>query len=65
MDHICTYCALVGTFKVCAKCKNTHYCSKKCQIADWSEHKLECRRKYSPIMHFVEWEQNFKRMARL
>ncbi|WWC72282.1 uncharacterized protein I206_106244 [Kwoniella pini CBS 10737] len=26
----------------CSKCKVLHYCSKECQISDWSLHKYEC-----------------------
>jgi len=28
----------------CARCKRTHYCSRECQKADWSVHKLTCRK---------------------
>lgn len=27
---------------VCAKCKVTRYCSRKCQTADWPDHKHQC-----------------------
>ncbi|KAL1488056.1 hypothetical protein ABEB36_015425 [Hypothenemus hampei] len=26
----------------CSQCKNTWYCSRSCQVADWSSHKLNC-----------------------
>ncbi|KAF8576570.1 hypothetical protein K439DRAFT_1538752 [Ramaria rubella] len=28
--------------QVCSKCKHTHYCSAKCQKADWKIHKKGC-----------------------
>ncbi|KAF9126515.1 hypothetical protein BGX30_015218, partial [Mortierella sp. GBA39] len=28
--------------KRCAKCKNAWYCSKECQIANWTSHKVIC-----------------------
>ena len=27
----------------CARCKQARYCSKACQVAHWSSHKLECK----------------------
>lgn len=39
----------IGTCKVCSKktkytCErcNTFYCSRTCQVTNWSKHKLEC-----------------------
>lgn len=29
-------------FKLCARCRMVRYCSKECQSADWSRHRLEC-----------------------
>ena len=31
------------TFKHCARCKVTLYCSRRCQRHDWASHKLFCR----------------------
>jgi len=28
----------------CNGCKTTCYCSKECQVADWPDHKLECKK---------------------
>ena len=30
------------TIQKCARCFTAYYCSRECQIADWSNHKLEC-----------------------
>jgi len=30
-------------FKKCSRCENIYYCSKECQVADWSEHKQFCK----------------------
>jgi hypothetical protein len=40
----CCICAEPGG-KHCTTCKSRHYCSKKCQLVDWSErgHKAQCR----------------------
>lgn len=31
-------------FKQCGRCKNIRYCSKACQKAHWSTHKLVCKK---------------------
>ena len=31
--------------KRCEKCKNTHYCSRECQIQHWNVHKSQCEAK--------------------
>lgn len=27
---------------LCARCQTVRYCSKECQVSDWSTHKLKC-----------------------
>ncbi|KAJ3043135.1 hypothetical protein HDV00_005751 [Rhizophlyctis rosea] len=29
-------------FSLCGKCKRRRYCSRECQVGDWSSHKREC-----------------------
>lgn len=48
LDHIihanCGYCrAKPQVMKKCGGCKAIHYCSKECQVAHWSEHKVLCK----------------------
>ncbi|KAL4077707.1 hypothetical protein J3A83DRAFT_4475246 [Scleroderma citrinum] len=31
-----------GALFVCSRCKGAKYCSKKCQVQDWKEHKKDC-----------------------
>ncbi|RSL99565.1 hypothetical protein CEP52_009682 [Fusarium oligoseptatum] len=41
----CNKCNKSGSevsLKHCAKCKQTHYCSRECQKADWKAHKKVC-----------------------
>lgn len=28
----------------CSRCKKTYYCSEQCQINNWSQHKLLCKK---------------------
>lgn len=45
----CNYCGQMSTtntggpYKKCSRCKQVRYCSKRCQVDDWSLHKEECR----------------------
>lgn len=34
----------VASLDCCQKCQLTYYCSRKCQLWDWKEHKKVCRR---------------------
>jgi len=46
-DEQCSYCHLQPPkdkpFSKCNKCRNTSYCTRKCQKSDWSKHKETCR----------------------
>jgi ankyrin repeat protein len=43
-----THCAKPGCdgagAKKCARCLKVYYCTRECQLANWSAHKAECRR---------------------
>ena len=36
-------CLEAGTQR-CSRCKQTNYCSKECQRADWKKHKKQCKK---------------------
>lgn len=33
-----------GKVSVCSRCRSVSYCSKECQVADWKQHKVFCRK---------------------
>lgn len=43
---VCNLCEkVVGNRKAvmaCSRCKTSYYCSRECQVQDWSEHKKKC-----------------------
>jgi hypothetical protein len=32
-------------FKCCSKCKEVYYCSRECQVSNWSVHKVRCKQR--------------------
>ena len=40
-DRICGVCGNTSSF-ICGRCKRSKYCSRKCQLEDWSNHKNMC-----------------------
>lgn len=44
---VCAHCGNVGERKLlkCGRCKETSYCGKACQNADWKQHKIHCKAK--------------------
>ena len=36
-------CGKTGKWKQCNRCRCAMYCSRECQVADWSGHKLRCK----------------------
>ena len=58
----CQHCNKLETsnggrlFKKCVRCKRVCYCTKNCQMRDWTKHKIECRMPndwYIEIWHMV------------
>lgn len=43
----CSFCKQTSSvkFKVCGKCKNVYYCSRRCQRENWTYHKQRCGKK--------------------
>jgi hypothetical protein len=42
LQTTCNNCTSETNLKTCVKCKFVKYCSKECQINDWTEHKKVC-----------------------
>ena len=40
--RLCKNCGPCSYTKLCGRCKSTRYCSKRCQAADWKNHKHDC-----------------------
>lgn len=38
----CGKCKKIAT-KKCSKCERVYYCSRDCQVSEWSSHKIECQ----------------------
>lgn len=43
MPSICFTCKITTHCKKCANCLLIKYCSKECQLNDYTEHKLKCK----------------------
>ncbi len=56
----CFRCYKTGDLLECACCHATLYCSKKCQIVDWSHHKKHCDPAYGP--HARAQRENISRL---
>ena len=44
--------------KYCSRCRCATYCSRECQVADWSKHKRFCDRDVAKIAEFEAKQQN-------
>jgi len=49
--HSCIVCGKEAS-QCCAACRTVHYCSKEHQVADWKQHKVNCKN------YKVEWDIN-------
>lgn len=60
----CAHCARVlKRALVCQPCQDAFYCSKVCQISDWSVHKLRCfRRRFLPRQCLSQSEEDELRL---
>lgn len=41
----CDVCTENDSHFSCSRCKSSNYCSKKCQVAAWPDHKKNCKKK--------------------
>lgn len=41
-EHHCAKCEKLA-LKKCFQCKQVYYCCRECQVADWSQHKGQCK----------------------
>ncbi|XP_050437493.1 zinc finger MYND domain-containing protein 10 [Adelges cooleyi] len=41
-DNVCANCRQPAKNR-CSQCKNQWYCSRKCQVGDWQQHKKNCQ----------------------
>jgi hypothetical protein len=48
-----------STAKYCSRCRNVSYCSRECQVADWSRHKPTCDAFAAMKAKFEDKQQNF------
>jgi hypothetical protein len=44
MKRDCSHCQAPEAVQHCSRCKYYRYCSRECQAAAWSTHKVECAR---------------------
>lgn len=58
-ENKCEICDTVSTL-LCSKCKNSHYCSKKCQTKDWKNHKEECKKINDSAHIYQDIDQKMK-----
>jgi len=40
---LCCHCGNPHDLKVCSSCRGIRYCSRECQVADWRNHKPNCK----------------------
>ncbi|KAL0490971.1 ankyrin repeat-containing protein [Acrasis kona] len=45
LSYGCSVCKKKGSLLRCSRCQKVWYCTKECQLKDWSTHKNECKTK--------------------
>jgi len=43
-SRVCETCQKTDACKTCSRCRKVYYCCRKCQVADWKEHKEVCKK---------------------
>ena len=49
-EMICVRCSCAAR-DCCAKCRRAFYCTRACQLADWSYHKTVCQTSPAELIH--------------
>ncbi len=44
LEKVCVVCGAEAS-KACGGCRKARYCSQECQLSDWPEHKMQCKKK--------------------
>ncbi len=55
MNHLCNYCKKSNASNKCSRCKKSCYCSRECQLSDWSLHKQTCQPQKPEEGHVCNW----------
>lgn len=43
----CAQCGFKGASKFCKNCSTVFYCDKQCQTQHWSQHKIDCQKRFT------------------
>ena len=43
-SYSCGFCKKSNSVLKCSKCKLIYYCDRNCQVKDWKNHKLVCKK---------------------
>lgn len=55
MQGYCDHCKVVLCDNRCANCLEANYCSRECQVANWSSHKAHCQlsKRLTALLHEI------------